>query len=160
MRKRALVVSLVGVLALTAVERTAVAAFNYNVTNTGFSAYVIGGVNNPNLTLTRGETYTFTVSATGHPFWITTARGAASASMNAFSTGVSGNGTASGTVTFVVPASAPATLFYQCSAHDVMGGTLNIASPAVPSATPVTVALLAGLLLLAAVVVLRNRARP
>jgi len=51
----------------------------YAVTANGSSNYVINGSSNPTLTLVRGETYTFNVNATGHPFWITTASGAYSA---------------------------------------------------------------------------------
>ena len=58
-----------------------------------------------------------------------------------------------------IVASAPASLFYQCSIHDIMGGTLNIVSPSVPAAGPAMLAVLAGLLLLAAVVLLRKRTR-
>ncbi len=36
------------------VQRLALAATNFDVTNAGATAYVIGAVNNPNLTLTRG----------------------------------------------------------------------------------------------------------
>ena len=51
----------------------------YAVTANGSSNYVINGSSNPTLTLVRGQTYTFNVNATGHPFWITTASGAYSA---------------------------------------------------------------------------------
>jgi len=51
----------------------------YAVSANGSSNYVINGSSNPTLTLVRGETYTFNVNATGHPFWITTASGAYSA---------------------------------------------------------------------------------
>jgi hypothetical protein len=70
---------------------------------------------------------------------------------------VTSNGIASGTVTFVVPASAPATLFYQCGIHDIMGGTLNVVSPSVPAGGPAMLAVLAGLLLLVAAVVISRR---
>jgi len=44
----------------------------FNVTNNGSGNYVINGVSNPTLELVRGQTYTFNVSASGHPFWIKT----------------------------------------------------------------------------------------
>lgn len=44
----------------------------FNVTNAGAGAYVIDGNSNPTLTLVRGNTYYFAVSAPGHPFWIKT----------------------------------------------------------------------------------------
>ena len=139
----------------------AAAAPTFQVTASGQSAYRIDGVNNPTLTLTRGQTYTFTLDifTSGHPFWITTARGAEDAETNQWSLGVTGNGSAPGTITFVVPSSAPSTLFYQCKFHDPMGGTLNIVSPAaaVPSIGPATTAALAGLIFLIAVGLLRRR---
>jgi hypothetical protein len=88
------------------------------------AAYMIDGASNPTLTLCRGSTYTFAVNATGHPFYIKTVQGAGTA--NAYSTGVTGNGTAVGNVTFIVDASAPNTLFYNCSIHAAMTGTINI----------------------------------
>lgn len=124
---------------------------NYAVTNSGMSAFLIDGVSNPTLTLARGQTYSFTVTALGHPFWITTARGAGDTAANAFSQGVTGNGASPGTLVFTVPASAPSTLFYQCSFHDPMGGTLNIVTASsAPAFAPWTLAVLAGLLLLVA----------
>lgn len=155
MKVRFLVLSIVGVVAFVGVAR---AATNFNVTNNAASSYVSGGNNNPTLTLTRGQTYTFTLDVLGHPFWIVTARGAAEVNTNAFNAGVTGNGSSTGTLTFVVPASAPSTLFYQCGFHDVMGGQLNVVSPPpVPVGGPAMVAVLAGLLLIAAVILLRKR---
>ena len=87
-------------------------------------SYNINGVENPALTLQRGQTYTFTLTAAGHPFWILTVAG--TNTRHAFSTGVTGNGTQNGTVTFVVPVGAPNTLFYNCSAHAPMGGTITV----------------------------------
>jgi hypothetical protein len=94
------------------------------VSNVGFSAYSINGTNNPTLTLMRGVTYLFNINASGHPFWIKTVSGIGTG--NAYSTGVTGNGTASGTLTFAVPTNAPGTLFYNCQYHSAMKGTLNI----------------------------------
>eukprot|EP00042_Codosiga_hollandica_P048238 m.537087 g.537087 ORF g.537087 m.537087 type:complete len:109 (-) comp57623_c1_seq4:171-497(-) len=44
----------------------------FTVTNSGASAYVIDGSNNPVLTVQRGLQYTFSISAPNHPFWIKT----------------------------------------------------------------------------------------
>jgi len=44
----------------------------FTVTNQGMSAYLIDGTANPTLTLCRGSTYVFAISATGHPFHINT----------------------------------------------------------------------------------------
>jgi hypothetical protein len=142
----------------------AAAANNFDVSNSGMSAYIVNGVNNPTLTLTRGQTYTFNVTASGHPFWITTARGAGDAEGNAFTQGVTGNGNSPGIVMFTVPTSpaGPATLFYQCNFHDPMGGTLNIVPAAVVASVPAggTVALVGlAFLLLAGRFLLVRRGR-
>jgi len=97
----------------------------YTVTNNGSSNYIVNGSNNPTLTLYRGFTYTFNVSASGHPFWIQTVSGAYS-SGNLYSSGVTNNGAAVGTITFVVPADAPDTLYYVCQYHSGMGGAINV----------------------------------
>jgi hypothetical protein len=164
MRTRLLVASVLVVGAAGLSDRVG-AATSFAVTNNVMQSWRIGGVDNPTLTLTRGQTYNFVIDSTafGHPFWITSILGAAEdAPANAWTQGVTNNGGAAGTtVTFVVPASAPSTLFYQCSFHQPMEGTLNIvaAATSVPSIGPLASAALAGLLLLAAVAILRRRAR-
>ena len=94
------------------------------VTNAGAGAYVINGSSNPSLTLQRGVSYKFQVSASGHPFWIKTA--AVTGTGSAYSTGVTNNGSESGTIVFNVPLDAPDTLYYICQYHGSMVGTLNI----------------------------------
>ncbi|MES1209632.1 MAG: hypothetical protein ABUS79_27155 [Pseudomonadota bacterium] len=136
MNSRQLSISILAAVAsVVALPRITGAATSFNITNDGFAAYTIDGVDNPTLTLTRGQTYTFNVTAVGHPFWIATVRGAGGTESNAFSAGVTNNGASPGTITFAVPTSAPAVLFYQCNYHDPMGGTLAIVSPppSVPS---------------------------
>jgi hypothetical protein len=118
-------------------------------------AYVINGASNPTLTLTRGKTYLFQVDASGHPFFISTT--ANSPTGPHFLTGVTGDNVMLGTLTFTVPASAPATLFYQCGIHPQMSGTLNIVSPPVPATGPLAAAGLGALLLVAGVIALRRR---
>ena len=93
------------------------------VTNSGLAAYVIDGVSNPDLTFCRGSSYVFAVNATGHPFYINSVQGTGTG--NAYSSGVTGNGTEVGNVTFAVPADAPDTLFYNCSFHPAMTGTIH-----------------------------------
>ena len=100
------------------------AAGTLQVTNSGMTAYVIDGVSNPDLTLCRGSTYVFALNAPGHPFYIKTVQGTGTG--NAYSSGVTGNGSETGNVTFVVPADAPDTLYYNCSLHAPMTGTIHI----------------------------------
>ena len=101
----------------------------FNVTANGSSSYRVteyGNTDNLILTLKRGSTYTFNINATGHPFRINTE--STIGSSKEYSSGVTGNGTASGTITFVVPSNAPSTLFYNCQHHPSMAGTINIVS--------------------------------
>ncbi len=105
------------------------AAINFDVTNTGTTAYVLNGgdlsnASNPDLTLTRGMTYTFTVNASGHPFFIKTVQGNTNA--NAYNSGVTNNGAQNGTISFTVPMNAPDTLYYNCQFHSAMTGVLTI----------------------------------
>ena len=98
----------------------------FNVTNSGTVAYVIGGQNNPIIVLTRGARYVFNISSPGYPFWIKTA--ATTGTGDAYSTGVTNNGisSGSGTTTFIVPNDAPTTLYYKSEFNSSMGGTLTI----------------------------------
>ncbi len=105
--------------------------------NSGFSAYIINGENNPDLTLVRGFTYTFNLNAAGHPFYIKTVQGTGSG--NAYSDGVTGNGTQIGTVTFTVPTNAPDLLYYNCQFHALMTGKLNIVDTPTVNITSFTV---------------------
>jgi hypothetical protein len=88
------------------------------------TAYVIDGASNPSFTFCRGATYVFAVNARGHPFYINSVQGTGTS--NAYTSGVTGNGATSGDVNFVVPADAPDTLFYDCSIHAAMTGTIHI----------------------------------
>ena len=66
-----------------------------------------------------------------------------------------------GLLSFVVPAAAPATLFYQCDVHNPMSGTLLIVDPppAVPALGTAAVVGLAVLVLAAGYLVRRRRGR-
>jgi hypothetical protein len=113
-----------GVLLFLAAPIGAQAQTQYTVTNSGTTSYLINGVADPTLDLVRGNTYMFNVNATGHPFYIKTVSG--TGTTNQWTLGVTGQGVQIGTCNFVVPTSAPNTLFYHCSIHSGMGGTLNI----------------------------------
>jgi hypothetical protein len=95
------------------------------VTNSGSGAYLISGASNPTLTLYRGVTYYFSISASGHPFYIQTVSGAYS-SGNTYTSGVTGGGTQVGTLTFTVPLDAPNNLYYVCQNHSAMNGAFLI----------------------------------
>ena len=96
----------------------------------GTSDYTFTGVgltvteNDPDLYLARGNTYEF-VNTAAHPFRIqSTANGSTGA---AYGSGVINNDGGNGsTITFEVPFNAPDTLYYQCTAHTGMGGTIFV----------------------------------
>ena len=93
---------------------------SFTVTAVG-GKYFIDGDEQATLTLYEGTTYTFNVTASGHPFRFSTT---ASPSYSDYTTGVTNPGTA--TVTFLVPVDAPSTLYYYCAAHNGMGGQINV----------------------------------
>ena len=102
----------------------------FTLTSSGSSNYVFAAdsrffptaANDPVLYLRRGDTYTFVNNSGGsHPFQIRQSSGG-----SAYNTGVTNNGASSGNIVFTVPMSAPATLYYQCTAHSSMGNTINI----------------------------------
>ena len=95
-----------------------------NSGNYVFSGSGTSSDNNPTLYLSRGETYYFAVNASGHPFYIKTQN--STGTSNAYSDGVTNNGTASGTITFTVPMDAPDTLHYNCQYHSSMNAPIYI----------------------------------
>ena len=99
----------------------------FQVSNNSLTSYRIDGATNPTLNLVRGQTYTFIINASGHPFWIKTVNSVGTA--NAFSNGVTNNGDDVGTITFVVPGNAPASLHYNCEFHASMNGAINVSDP-------------------------------
>ena len=110
----------------------------YGVSFVNAGAYTFSGPrdgDNPNIgPLRRGGTYTFNVNATGHPFYLTTDNGtnfSAGTYFGEYTSGVTNSRTDNGTVTFVVPANAPDTLYYQCGNHSSMRGAITIKDLAV-----------------------------
>ena len=104
----------------------------WTVGHNGASNYVISGpgglsnANNPDLYLIRGQTYQFIMNASGHGFGIQTSSGTWNNS-NAYTTGITNAGAATGTITFQVPYSAPERLYYACtSQHSGMVGNIYI----------------------------------
>jgi hypothetical protein len=100
----------------------------FTVTADG-GVYVVNGTNKPVLTLYRGQTYTFNITASSHPFYIKTSAESFILT-NVYSNGVTGNGT--NTLTFVVPSTAPSTLYYVCQNHSNMGNQINITDQPIP----------------------------
>ena len=97
------------------------------VTSPAGGIYLVDGVNNPVLYFIRGHRYIINISAPSHPFYFQTSAGAYNAA-NVYSSGVTGNGTGSGTIIFQVPYDAPTTLYYVCSIHSGMGNSIVVSS--------------------------------
>lgn len=95
------------------------------ITTRGPAFFVNDAFQSP-ISLKRGVTYSFEVNTPGHPFWIKTNESWGDG--NAYTSGVTGNGTAGGTVTFKVPADAPDLLFYNCEVHPNMHGRIEISN--------------------------------
>ena len=88
----------------------------------------------PTLYLIRGQTYKFVNNTGGHPFRIQST-GATNGGGTQYNSGVTNQDAGNGvTLTFVVPMDAPDTLYYQCTAHPAMFGTITILSQG--SSTP------------------------
>src|SRR6056300_1756319 len=111
---------------------------SYSVTNNGVGAYTFSGSaagDNPNIgPFYRGGTYTFNVSAAGHPFYLTTDNGtnfSAGTYFGEYTSGVTGSRTENGSVTITVPSNAPDTLYYQCGNHSPMRGAITVKELAV-----------------------------
>ena len=98
---------------------SAVGQSNYTVNGPGLPS---GGSTDPTIILYRGFTYDFNnTTGSSHPLRIQSTTGT---SGTPYTTGVSGSSTAM--QSFTVPFDAPATLYYQCTIHNDMSGTLEI----------------------------------
>jgi hypothetical protein len=113
---------------------------NYNITNNNSSSYDWEGVgSNPTITLYRGETYKFYVSASetqggiNYPFFIRTKPVSGISEQFDYNKGVINNGDAVGNITFTVPYDAPNELYYVAQNTDAMSGKFHIINN---SATP------------------------
>jgi len=78
----------------------------------------------PTLFLARGNVYEFVNNMGAHPFRIQMAY--QNTSGQVFPHGVTNNAVSSGTLRFEVPLDAPNTLYYQCTAHAGMSGTITV----------------------------------
>jgi surface protein len=104
-------------------------SFSIDVTASNSSDYTLSGTDrngnvsgsDPNLTFIVGDTISFDVSASGHPFYLKTTAGTGTG--NTIS-GLTNNGTESGTITWTPTSTG--TFYYQCSLHGGMVGTITI----------------------------------
>jgi plastocyanin len=89
------------------------------------NVYVIDGVQRSSLTLEVGKTYTFTHPTT-HPLKFSTTSNGTHEGGSEYTTGVTTS--TAGTTVIEVTANTPTTLYYYCSIHSGMGGTITVSS--------------------------------
>ena len=111
---------------------TAAPEIEWTLTANGSSDYIFAGdgfptpTNDPTIYLMRGQTYKFKNDTGGHPFRIQSTVAQAGGG-TAYNDGVTNQDAAGGsTLTFLVPMDAPQTLYYQCTAHPAMTGTIHV----------------------------------
>ena len=116
--------------------------YSIAVTASGSSAYTLSGTdkngsvsgNNPTIYVNDGDIINFSVNASGHPFLVKTVNSTGTGNQLATFVngvdytggGVSGNGTAGGTVTLYTASLGGTTLYYNCQYHSSMAGSIVI----------------------------------
>jgi len=93
---------------------------NYTFTGIGFTQTT----NDPALYLARGRVYEFVNSMGAHPFRIQSTVNGSTGTQ--YDDGVTNNNVSNGTLRFEIPFNAPNTLYYQCTSHAAMGGTITV----------------------------------
>lgn len=101
----------------------------WTLTANGSSDYIFSGPGftgsetDPTIYVMRGHTYKFTNNMNAHPFRIQSTTGTSGTPYN---DGITNNAVSNGTLTWTVRMDSPATLYYQCTAHAAMNGTINV----------------------------------
>jgi hypothetical protein len=127
---------------------------NFLVTNSGTTAYVINGANNPTLTWNISRAYILQINAPpNHPFRVQTTAGIGGTPF----AGCAPQDLVTGLINCTAPAAAT-TLFYQCQNHPAMNGQIRVNEPAaVPATSRLGISLLIAALLGAGMFLLRQR---
>ncbi len=108
------------------IDATAVTILAVTVVSTADgNKYFIDGVRQATPNFVRGNTYRFSqpASASAHPLRISTTSDGTHNSGSAYTTGVT---TTSEYTQITVASDAPSTLYYYCSNHPAMGGSINV----------------------------------
>ncbi len=117
-------------------QNVATTSLSITVSNTGSSDYTISGTDrdtthssaaDPGVKVWIGDTITFAVNATGHPFYLKTQAGTGTG--NQISSGVTGQGAEVGNVVWNTTGATAGTYYYQCEYHGGMVGTITLAEP-------------------------------
>lgn len=103
----------------------------WTLTADGTDHYIFAGPGfagtetDPTIYVMRGHTYKFTNNMNAHPFRIQSTQGT---SGTVYGDGITNNAVSNGTLTWEVRMDAPGTLYYQCTAHANMNGTITVIS--------------------------------
>ncbi len=89
------------------------------------AAYLIDGIENPTIEVSRGQTYLFDLNVPGEPFTLQTVGGGYDPTF-IYNEGFAGNGETSGQFAWVVPETGPEELFYQSASTPEFGGKIIV----------------------------------
>ena len=103
--------------------------YSISVTASSNRDYILEGTdangevsgNDPSITISVGDTISFSVNAASHPFYIKTAQGSGTGNQ---ASGVSNNGATNAAV--IWKPETTGTYYYQCSPHNGMYGTITV----------------------------------
>lgn len=114
-------------------------SYTIQVTNNGATAYTMTGTDrlgsvsgdNPTITINRGDTVSFVVNASGHPFYIKTSAGGTGTGDTVQYPTATSNGSESGIVSWTPNQRTPSSLSgasfkYICENHSSMTGTITV----------------------------------
>ena len=131
---------------MTADENTTLPTQTYtnNVNNNGSGSYNISGDDrdgrvlgeNSTITVTKGDTLILEVNASGHPLWVKAEQ--STGNSNPVTTGITNNGTDSGTITWDTTSVTAGTYYYNCENHASMNGVITVEDT--PAATTIATA--------------------
>ena len=85
--------------------------------------------NNPSIELIVGDTITFNMNATGHPFWISTVQGASQTITANEPSGITNNGAATGNIVWDTTGVPSGTYYYNCEYHGTMSNQIILTLP-------------------------------
>ena len=112
---------------------SAPASNNYSISvgNVGSGAYTMSGSDrngsvggsNPTININSGDTLTLNVNASGHPLFIKTVNSTGTGNLVS---GVSGQGTSSGSIAWNTSGVAAGTYYYNCQYHSAMYGLIVV----------------------------------
>ena len=113
----------------TVASGTVDTSIQWTVTANGTSDYIFSGdgfagtETDPQLYVVRGQTYKIINNMGAHPFQIQSTQGLGG---TAYQDGITNNAVSNGTLTWEVRMDAPTTLYYQCTLHSLMNGTITV----------------------------------